>query len=444
MENECFVVIVNIINNLIGLILMIILIVFGFRDSKKFEYVWICSEIKTIKNMVKVNSFNSQIFNSISPKGTVDSLSATYYDLLKLYTESRCKDGYKICGKLDTLGNKLCIDETYSCPINSIKVDLISKKNDYINAGYTFVNLEGLSYNYLLYFSNNINEGNSLISMIKTYYKPKYINYYNFILDSDAFQETFGPFKLSQRSNINSNNNQTNNENKQSPNNDRRRLDNDNYDDAAVNLVSNVISSIEKGIESLISYSNAKTLIKFMDYIEKKIEVNENNDKYYMDIGDNYYVKNYIGFQSNDDLDKFLKFDFSLHKRLFPNKISSIFAIICLVAYLILLFMNFFLFCNSSDCFIRLLITISFFTNLVILLGFLIYSSIIFNDVYKSKDLLQLNEIKSDDFIMGFIKEYLSIFDKRGLIIATIVIITILLFSQILCMFCLFNFIKDD
>ena len=123
--------------------LMIAIVNFRYSDSRKFEYVWICSQIKTIKNIVKVNSFKNQIFNSISPKGTVDSLSATYYDLLKLYTESRCKDGYKICGKLDTLGNKLCIDETYSCPINSIKVDLTSKKNDYINAGYTFVNLEG-------------------------------------------------------------------------------------------------------------------------------------------------------------------------------------------------------------------------------------------------------------------------------------------------------------
>ena len=75
-----------------------------------------------------------------------------------------------------------------------------------------------------------------------------------------------------------------------------------------------------------------------MDYLEEKLGANSDNiDNYYKDIGDNYYVKNYIGFRNSKDLDKFLNFDFSLHKRLFPNKVSGIFACICLSFYVIII-----------------------------------------------------------------------------------------------------------
>ena len=99
--------------------LMIAIVNFRYSDSRKFEYVWICSQIKTIKNIVKVNSFKNQIFNSISPSGKVNGLSVTYYELLKLNTEFGCKTGYKQCGILDTFGNKLCIDNYFNQYLNN-------------------------------------------------------------------------------------------------------------------------------------------------------------------------------------------------------------------------------------------------------------------------------------------------------------------------------------
>lgn len=415
----------------IGLGLMITLVVFRYRDSRKFEYVWICSKIKTIKNIVKENSFDKQIFDSISPKGKVISLSTTYYDLLKLNTESGCKNGYRQCGILDTFGNKLCIDSTYPCPINSIISDLTSKRYDYINKGYNVANLKRMSYNYDLYFSNELIVGNATISMIKAYYKPKFINYNNFILDTDAFQETFGSLKLPENSNINYNidKNKTNDD-------IRRRLSDDDNVDVG-KLASDIISSLENGINSLILYSNAKSLLKFMDYLEEKLEIDENNDdKYYTNIGDNYYVKNYIGFRNNEELDQFLNFEFSFHERLFPNKISGIFAIICLVIFFILFIINIVALSMAGDRSDKdaamVILIVSFIINLIIFLGFLIYSITIYKDVYNNKDLLILNTIKSDDFINGFIKEYISIFNKKGVILATICTIPVAILLEII------------
>ena len=80
------------------------------------------------------------------------------------------------------------------------------------------------------------------------------------------------------------------------------------------------------------------------------------------------------------------------------------------------------------------IIKYSMFINLAILLGFLIYSIVIHKGVYKSKDLLELKEIKSDDFINGFIMEYISLFDQNISIIITIDSIIFLLFFQVISM----------
>ena len=220
-------------------------------------------------------------------------------------------------------------------------------------------------------------------------------------------------------------------------NGNRRRLSDDDNNDEAINFASNFMGSLANGINSLILYSNAKSLLKFMDYLEEKLEIDENNDdKYYTHIGDNYYVKNYIGFRNNGEFDQFLNFGFSLHERLFPNKISGIFTIICLVLFFLLFCANLaplFLTESSDEKDVAMVILIiSFIINLIIFLGFLIYSIIIYKDVYNNKDLLILNTIKSDDFINGFIKEYISIINKNGLILATICTIPIAILLEVI------------
>ena len=53
----------------------------------------------------------------------------------------------------------------------------------------------------------------------------------------------------------------------------------------------------------------------------------ENIDIYFNHIGDNFYVKNYIGFKKVEDINKFLKFDYSIYKKKFPNATASKFAL---------------------------------------------------------------------------------------------------------------------
>ena len=60
-----------------------------------------------------------------------------------------CEKGYKKCGKLDDMGNYLCIKENDECPINDIKVTL-SQQPDLENLNYSYI----LINNKFFYYSN--------------------------------------------------------------------------------------------------------------------------------------------------------------------------------------------------------------------------------------------------------------------------------------------------
>ena len=83
--------------------ILLAIIIKRYSRHYQFEYVWFCSKIKTIENLVKINSYKYQIFNTISPSGKISGLSTNYYNLLKLNTDYGCKYNYRPCGYLDTL-----------------------------------------------------------------------------------------------------------------------------------------------------------------------------------------------------------------------------------------------------------------------------------------------------------------------------------------------------
>jgi len=60
----------------------------------------------------------------------------------------KCKNGYKKCGKLDNMGNYICLPENESCPINDIKVK--DKIDDSLNNTYDVYEIG----NKYLYFTN--------------------------------------------------------------------------------------------------------------------------------------------------------------------------------------------------------------------------------------------------------------------------------------------------
>ena len=72
-----------------------------------------------------------------------------------------CQNGYKKCGKLDDMGNYLCVPESEECPINDIKVKN-GRSAELEAQNYYYSNISGDKY---FYYTNNSN--NPVISKLK-------------------------------------------------------------------------------------------------------------------------------------------------------------------------------------------------------------------------------------------------------------------------------------
>ena len=336
------------------------------------------------------------------------------------------------CGILDTIGNTLCIDEEYDCPINEMVVDLSSQKWKYLALDYDIGELTNSLYNYRLYYTNNNMNGNCSVILIKTEEdeeKPKFITYDSIIIDPDAMKEVFGNLKINENNNSYSNS-----------------------DDAEILLKIglkllnlDIIEDLSKLYANNIVEQNKKIVQQFKEYIMKKyIDAEENNDIYYNYIGDNFYSKNYIGFKSKEDIDKFMNFDFNIYKKVFPNRLSAIFAACCSMMLLLILFLLSFLLKYIQTNIKALYLTINFsLLHFIISLGFLIYSSVIYVQVYKNKDKEILKTIQSDEIINNFIDEFLSKFKNTKLIITTIALLSSSFFLNLLGLIMLCISTKD-
>ena len=154
--------------------------------------VYFLSKIATVKNIVKMNH-QSQIFNDFNENGELMGININYQKLLQLITEKGCKKGYKKCGKLDTLGNILCIDEAFPCPINHLNIDLWTERNKYLNKGFKEIYNENLIYNYQFYYSNQSFDNNITVSVLFSQKQPNYITVSNFVIDNKAYEDIIGP-----------------------------------------------------------------------------------------------------------------------------------------------------------------------------------------------------------------------------------------------------------
>ena len=395
-------------------------------QNSGFDYLWFCSKILTIKNLIKINH-NSQIFYTFSSANSLVGLSTNYNNLLKLVTENGCEEYYRPCGILDTLGNILCIDEEYDCPINEMIVDLSSRKDKYLPLDYKMGELTNSLYNYRLYYTNNNIYGNSSIILIRTEddeEKPKFISYDSIIIDTDAMKEVFGNVKIKENNNSYSNS-----------------VDIEILLKFGLKLLNlDKISDLSKYFANNIVEQNKKIIKKYNEYIKKTyIYVEENNDIYYNHIGDNFYVKNYIGFKNKEDINKFMNFDFDIYKKVFPNRVSAIFALFLSLTLFLMLVPFFCIIKNIPSKSKAFFFTINFsFVHLMISLGFIIYSCVVYTQAYKNKKIEILKTIQSDKLINNFINEFISKFENTKLILSSIIILSssfllILLGSIMLC-----------
>ena len=390
-----------------------ILIVSKGNKLTDFEFLYYCSKLISVKKLVK-NNHNNEIFQEIDSNENLVGIASNYKELLQFTTKDGCIENYKQCGILDTVGNKLCIEEIYECPINKMKVDMSIRKDNYLSQGYKVGNLRILNNSNLLYYSNLYTNESASIMILKSNEIPKYLTINNFFIDKEIYDRMFGFLSFLSKgkdsdeifSNDNNDNNDKNNKN-------------DGQIENMISIGSSADSEIEliiKSISYLISYASYQ-IEKFKNFIEKKIEEDEDNiDIYFKNIGNNVYTKNYIGFGSIEDLNKFMKFDFNIYKKKFPNYTSYIFFIIGIIFSIIaigILILNIFIKMKYTHF-------ICSFIYLIFFLGFFIYTIISFLKLYKNNDIEKLKSIKSDEFIEKFLKEFINKIDNTTLLIWTI------------------------
>ena len=313
-------IIISCISFLLSFVMFCIII--ANRKSNK-KTVYYLSKIATMKSII-YNNHQTNLFYYFESSGEIKYLSINYRKLLKLITkDGKCMEGYRKCGIMDTLGNILCIDELFECPMNKIIIDLISKNKTYLNNNYKAVSFNNITYNYNLYYSTKYTNSNITVSLKRGEAIPKYITINNFVLDTKAYIDQYGEigtYGLNLEESF-SNRSQTSLADiaKEMPEDDSKD-----------------IGSIFSTLLALASYRSNKKFESFMSYVEEKLKSEDNDDDiYYEYIGEDIYIKNYIGFRSIDDLDKFMNYDFDIYKDIFPKTaaiiMSSVFLALDLV-----------------------------------------------------------------------------------------------------------------
>ena len=220
----------------------------------------------------------------------------------------------------------------------------------------------------------------------------------NFVLDKNAFYEIFGK------------------------NDDDYNDDNDKYNDNDNDKIAEALTNLAP------SSANTHKFQQLINYINKKIKEEENIDTYFKKIYYNQYVKSYIGFRSIDDIEKFNTIDFSLYKSIFPNKNVIIFSFICGIIFLLSIFIILGKIKNeikgNSDCCEKCDCLFSYLQNLIYIptfCGFIIYFRVIYANAFNNESFEIAKSIKADKFIENFLKEFYESFEKKSLIICSII-----------------------
>ena len=310
-----------------------------------------------------------------------------------------------------------------------MKVDAIQRTDNYVAKNYLYAPLSNTTNNYRFFFSKSYEEGNVGVIIVKSKDDPTYLTKSNFIVDYDLYKNFFGDLKLIEdlSSIFGVNNDENKNEN-----------NDDNDSEKMIKIVELLIDASSgggtelyklgaKGLLVLLTDSYNQQLERFKKYIERRLEEDEEVDIYYNHIGDNFYVKNYIGFKNAEDINKFLKFDYNILKKKFPSNITGTLAVVLIaIICFFFIFLLFFIICCSYETIFHWgMLTAQFIIFYLLSLGFLIYSLLEYLQMEKNKTLEELKSIQSDEFINKFINEFLSKFQESMLIFCTVIIIGI-------------------
>ena len=298
-----------------------------------------------------------------------------------------------------------------------MKVDAIQRTDNYVAKNYLYAPLSNTTNKYRFFFSKSYEEGNVGVIIVKAKEDPPYLSKNNFMVDSVLYKDYFGDLKLLEdlSSIFGGKNNESINEN-----NDSEKVFK--VVELLIDASSGGQTELYKiGAQGILAYlvdTYNEQIERFRKYIERRLEEDEEVDIYYNHIGDNFYVKNYIGFKNAEDINKFLKFDYNnILKKKFPPYRFAIFPIIILIISILI----------ASGCEKQIFKSVWIFLQTIFIylpsLGVLIYSILIYFQVNKNEKLEELKSIKSDEFINNCINGFISQCQDSTLIFFTVIII---------------------
>ena len=276
---------------LISEIIIFSIFIAFFCCGNAFKYnqlIWIGSKTLTIQSILKDNMNNKYPLTSILSFENLNSTLDMNYDyLLNHSTKTNCESNFKKCGILDTYENIMCIPETESCPINEIIIDLEDKFEEYINKGFKYTKISKIPNNYYLYYTNNSIDKEIIVYLNFSEEIPKYITEQNLIVDYDEYHDYLS--KTSMGSGSGSGYNHFSG-----------------FGGGSGGGGGGFGIGGGGGYWRNLEMLSGEGEEKINKYFNKKFSEDKNKDKYYKKIYDNLYIKNYIGFESHEQMEFFM------------------------------------------------------------------------------------------------------------------------------------------
>ena len=375
------------------------------------------------------------------------------YDLLKNSTKDKYTENLKQCGILDTYENKLCLYKDYPCPVNEIIVDLISEENNYIKRGYNVIihyHILSSFKNYSLYFRNTSYDKKIISSIIYVESPPRLIDNHNFKFDLDAYEIKYGDLESSIQKDLKAPNilNLSNITNILINESNIQKTSNSKI----LNLTKINGSGYERRVKNWYDIIETKSKIsqnpQIKDYINSELYNKSNDeDKNYTKLFDKIYYKNFIGFENAEDMDRFRKVNFTIYKGIFPDNTK----ILLVITFEVFLFVFIFIYyrkliedeidreniCKIYEYYI-IICGMSIYTfSFIFFFGFYINSAI---DIFKNNDFYELQNIKCDQIIIDFLKEFIKRYNIKKVFV--ILLILFLFCSLILYILSIWFYLK--
>ena len=402
-----------ILSELIIIACCIIMMVFGYSKNWN-KKIWMNSKIRTIKELMRINNNESCPIFHINPNGSIEYYQENYASLL-VHSGEKCEEHYKKCGILDSLGNIMCIPENETCPINELKVDLVSNNNLYESKGYQSIplanlsDLSDLSKGYVLYYTNNAVEKEIITKLLFSNETPLYISQDNFIFDYETYSESL-----------------------------KKEEDNDRYDSGSWDRDWDSGGDWGGGgwdgggsggggwrkLGGALYGDESVT-----NYILQQMENEAKIDKSFKKINNNLWAGTFIGFKDSSHLNVFSEMDFKKsYLTTFPNDVSTAFSSINVIAFIYLIGMSAIRFCHkdqpNEDFKEREALCSKLFVIIPYLIFFIAYFVYIIYEYiakYMNKNCEILSKVKADPFLEDLFTEIRGRYPNEKYILSLII-----------------------